>query len=144
MIAPRNEPDRRLSVAPMMARTDRHERYLLRLITRHTLLYTEMVSSGALVHGDAERLLAFHPTEHPIALQVGGSHPPEMAECARLAEAAGFDEVNVNVGCPSRRVREGRFGACLMAEPRLVAQCVDAMSPRLHAADHRQDPHRHR
>ena len=127
MNAPRNEPDRRLSVAPMMARTDRHERYLLRLITRHTLLYTEMVSSGALVHGDAERLLAFHPSEHPIALQVGGSHPPEMAQCARLAEAAGFDEVNVNVGCPSRRVREGRFGACLMAEPHLVARCVDAM-----------------
>ena len=127
MSAPRNEPDRRLSVAPMMARTDRHERYLLRLITRHTLLYTEMVSSGALVHGDAERLLAFHPAEHPIALQVGGSQPPEMAECARLAEAVGFDEVNVNVGCPSRRVREGRFGACLMAEPRLVARCVDAM-----------------
>ena len=123
----RNKPDRRLSVAPMMARTDRHERYLLRLITRRTLLYTEMVSSGALVHGDAERLLAFHPAEHPIALQVGGSHPLEMAECARLAEAADFDEVNINVGCPSRRVREGRFGACLMAEPRLVAQCVDAM-----------------
>ena len=111
----------------MMARTDRHERYLLRLITRRTLLYTEMVSSGALVHGDAGRLLAFHPSEHPIALQVGGSHPSEMAGCARLAEAAGFDEVNINVGCPSRRVREGRFGACLMAEPRRVARCVDAM-----------------
>ena len=127
MNALRHAPDRRLSVAPMMARTDRHERYLLRLITRHTLLYTEMVSSGALVHGDAERLLAFHPTEHPIALQIGGSHPPEMAQCTRLAEAAGFDEVNINVGCPSRRVREGRFGACLMAEPHLVARCVDAM-----------------
>ena len=127
MSAVRKELDRRLSVAPMMARTDRHERYLLRLITRRTLLYTEMVSSGALVHGDAERLLTFHPAEHPIALQVGGSHPVEMAECARRAEAAGFDEVNINIGCPSRRVREGRFGACLMAEPRLVAQCVDAM-----------------
>ena len=111
----------------MMARTDRHERYLLRLITRRTLLYTEMVSSGALIHGDAGRLLAFHPAEHPIALQVGGSCPEEMARCARLAEAAGFDEVNINVGCPSRRVREGRFGACLMAEPQLVADCVDAM-----------------
>ena len=121
------EPDRRLSVAPMMARTDRHERYLLRLITRRTLLYTEMVSAGALVNGDAARLLAFHRAEHPVALQVGGSHPPEMAQCARLAEAAGFDEININVGCPSARVRDGRFGACLMAEPRLVGRCVRAM-----------------
>ena len=123
----RTEPERLLSVAPMMARTDRHERYLLRLITRHTLLYTEMVSSGALVHGDPGRHLAFHPAEHPIALQVGGSHPPDMAQCARLAEAAGFDEVNINVGCPSPRVREARFGACLMAEPRLVGRCVREM-----------------
>ena len=127
MGATRTDPDRRLSVAPMMARTDRHERYLLRLITRRTLLYTEMVSSGALVHGDSERFLAFHPAEHPIALQVGGSHPPEMAACARLAEEAGFDEVNINVGCPSPRVREGRFGACLMGEPQLVGQCVFEM-----------------
>ena len=123
----RNEPDRRLSVAPMMARTDRHERYLLRLITRRTLLYTEMVSAGALVNGDPARLLAFHRAEHPLALQVGGSRPPEMAQCARLAEAAGFDEVNINVGCPSARVRDGRFGACLMAEPQLVGRCVRAM-----------------
>ena len=123
----RSEPERRLSVAPMMARTDRHERYLLRLLTRRTLLYTEMVSSGALLHGDTGRLLAFHPAEHPLALQIGGSHPPEMAECARRAEEAGFDEVNINVGCPSRRVRKGRFGACLMAEPHLVGQCVRAM-----------------
>ena len=124
---PHRRPDRRLCVAPMMARTDRHERYLLRLITRHTLLYTEMVSAGALMHGDRERLLAFHPAEHPIALQVGGSDPSDMAECARLAEEAGFDEVNVNVGCPSPRVRRGRFGACLMAEPHLVARCVREM-----------------
>ena len=125
--SPGAEPERRLSVAPMMARTDRHERYLLRLITRRTLLYTEMVSSSALVHGNTERLLAFHCAEHPIALQIGGSHPPEMAECARLAEEAGFDEVNINVGCPSPRVRDGRFGACLMAEPHLVGRCVHAM-----------------
>ena len=111
----------------MMARTDRHERYLLRLITRRTLLYTEMVSSAALIHGERGRLLAFHRAEHPIALQVGGSHPPEMARCARMAEEAGFDEVNINVGCPSPRVREGRFGACLMAEPHRVARCVQAM-----------------
>ena len=111
----------------MMARTDRHERYLLRLISRCTLLYTEMASSAALVHGNTARLLAFHPAEHPIALQVGGSHPSEMAECARLAEEADFDEVNINVGCPSARVREGRFGACLMAEPHLVGRCVREM-----------------
>ena len=119
--------DRRLCVAPMMARTDRHQRYLLRLITRHALLYTEMVGTEALLHGDRERLLAHHPAEHPVALQIGGSHPARMAACASLAEEAGFDEVNVNVGCPSPRVREARFGACLMAEPRLVGECVRAM-----------------
>ena len=119
--------DRRLCVAPMMARTDRHQRYLLRLITRHALLYTEMVSTEALLHGDRERLLAHDPAERPVALQVGGSHPARMAACASLAERAGFDEVNVNVGCPSPRVRAARFGACLMAEPRLVGECVRAM-----------------
>ena len=119
--------DRRLCVAPMMARTDRHQRYLLRLITRHTLLYTEMVSAEALLHGDRERRLAFDPAEHPVALQIGGSDPARMAACASLAERAGFDEVNVNVGCPSPRVQEARFGACLMAEPQLVSACVRAM-----------------
>ncbi|AOU99642.1 tRNA dihydrouridine(20/20a) synthase DusA [Acidihalobacter yilgarnensis] len=118
---------RRLSVAPMMDYTDRHARYLLRLISQHTLLYTEMVTSAALVHGDAARLLNYNHEEHPVALQVGGSDPSEMAAAARLAEQYGYDEINVNVGCPSDRVQAGRFGACLMAEPDTVAECVAAM-----------------
>ncbi|MDE2905758.1 MAG: tRNA dihydrouridine(20/20a) synthase DusA [Acidobacteriota bacterium] len=119
--------DRRLSVAPMMDCTDRHFRYLVRLVTRHTLLYTEMVTSAALVHGRRDRLLDFSEEEHPIALQLGGSDPAELGRCARLAAERGFDEINLNVGCPSDRVRRGRFGACLMAEPDVVARCVDAM-----------------
>ena len=119
--------DRRLSVAPMMDCTDRHFRYLIRLVTRRTLLYTEMVTSAALVHGRWGRLLDFSEEEHPIALQLGGSDPGELARCARLAVDRGFDEINLNVGCPSDRVRRGRFGACLMAEPDVVARCVEAM-----------------
>lgn len=119
--------DARLSVAPMMERTDRFCRYFLRLITRHTLLYTEMLTSAAVVHGDRERLLAFDPAEHPVALQIGGSDAREMALAARIAEEQGYDEVNMNVGCPSKRVRAGRFGACLMAEPGRVGECVAAM-----------------
>ncbi len=119
--------DRRLSVAPMMEWTDRFCRYFLRLISRRTLLYTEMVTTGALLHGEPERFLTFHPAEHPIALQLGGSEPRELARCARLGEQRGYDEINLNLGCPSDRVRSGRFGACLMAEPALVAECVLAM-----------------
>jgi tRNA-dihydrouridine synthase A len=119
--------DRRLSVAPMMDWTDRHCRYFLRLISRRTLLYTEMVTTGALLHGDRERFLRFDPAEHPVALQLGGSEPEAMAACARMGENWGYDEVNMNVGCPSDRVQSGRFGACLMAEPQLVADCVAAM-----------------
>lgn len=119
--------DRRFAVAPMMGCTDRHGRYLLRLISRHALLYTEMVSAGALVQGDARRLLLYHPAERPLALQIGGSDPGVMASCAQLAGAHGFDEINLNIGCPSDRVQSGRFGACLMAEPALVARCVRAM-----------------
>ena len=119
--------DRRLSVAPMMDCTDRHFRYLIRLVTRHTLLYTEMVTSAALVHGRREHLLDFAEEEHPIALQLGGSDSGELARCARFAADRGFDEINLNVGCPSDRVRRGRFGACLMAEPDVVARCVEAM-----------------
>ena len=119
--------DRRLSVAPMMDRTDRHFRYLMRLVTRHALLYTEMVTSGAILHGPRERLLEFSGDEHPLALQLGGSEPGELARCARLAAERGFGEINLNVGCPSGRVRSGRFGACLMAEPGRVAHCVEAM-----------------
>ena len=120
--------DRRLSVAPMMDCTDRHFRYLVRLVTRHTLLYTEMVTSAALVHGRRGHLLDFSEEEHPIALQLGGSDPAELARCARFAAERGFDEINLNVGCPSDRVRNGRFGACLMAEPEVVARCVEAMA----------------
>jgi tRNA-dihydrouridine synthase A len=114
-------------VAPMMERTDRFYRYFLRLVTRHTRLYTEMITSAAVLHGDRQRLLAHDPIEHPVALQLGGSDPRDMAACARIAEDNGFDEVNMNVGCPSKRVRAGRFGACLMAESDLVAECVSAM-----------------
>nr|WP_083460482.1 tRNA dihydrouridine(20/20a) synthase DusA [Gulbenkiania mobilis] len=118
---------RRLSVAPMLDWTDRHFRYFSRLLTRHTWLYTEMVTTGALLHGDVGRHLRFDEAEHPLALQLGGSEPDELARCARLAESWGYDEVNLNVGCPSERVQKGAFGACLMAEPALVADCVKAM-----------------
>lgn len=118
---------RRMSVAPMLDWTDRHYRYFARLITKHTWLYTEMVTTGALLHGDVARHLQFDDKEHPIALQLGGSEPTDLAQCARLAQEWGYDEVNLNVGCPSERVQKGAFGACLMAEPRLVADCVKAM-----------------
>lgn len=119
--------DRRLSVAPMMACTDRYARYLLRLISRHTLLYTEMVPAAAIVHGRADLFLAFDPSEHPVAVQFGGANASELAQCARWAHRYGFDEVNLNVGCPSDRVQSGRFGACLMAEAQQVRACVAAM-----------------
>jgi tRNA-dihydrouridine synthase A len=119
--------DRRFSVAPMMEWTDRHCRFFHRLLTRRALLYTEMLTTGAVVHGDRARLLRYDPTEHPLALQLGGADPPALASCARIAADLGFDEVNLNAGCPSDRVQEGRFGACLMAEPRLVGECVAAM-----------------
>ena len=111
----------------MLDWTDRHCRYFLRLLSRHTLLYTEMVTTGALIHGEPERFLRFDPAEHPIALQLGGADPQNMARCARMGADRGYDEININVGCPSDRVQNGRFGACLMAEPRLVADCVAAM-----------------
>lgn len=116
-----------LSVAPMMEWTDRHCRYFLRRLTRRSLLYTEMVTTGAVLRGDRARLLRYHPEERPLAVQLGGAEPSALAECARIAESLGFDEVNLNVGCPSDRVQSGRFGACLMAEPDLVARCVEAM-----------------
>jgi tRNA-dihydrouridine synthase A len=120
--------DRRLCVAPMMDYTDRHCRYLLRLLSPHALLYTEMVTAQAVAHGDIERLLGFDPAEHPVALQLGGSDPRLLADAARIGEQRGYDEVNLNVGCPSDRVQSGRFGACLMAEPELVADCMRAMT----------------
>jgi len=111
----------------MMDWTDRHCRYFHRLLTRHTLLYTEMVTTGALLHGDVPRHLRFSIEEHPVALQLGGSEPADLAQCARLGEQWGYDEINLNCGCPSERVQRGAFGACLMAEPHLVADCVKAM-----------------
>ena len=117
----------RFCVAPMMDWTDRHDRYFLRLVSRRARLYTEMLTTGAILRGDRARLLDFDPAERPLALQVGGSEPREMAECARIAEDWGYDEVNVNAGCPSDRVQSGRFGACLMREPERVAECVAAM-----------------
>ena len=119
--------DRRLSVAPMMEWTDRHCRFFHRLLTRRALLYTEMLTTGAIIRGDRARLLGFDLAEHPLAIQLGGSDPRALTECARIAEDFGYDEINLNVGCPSERVQEGRFGACLMAEPRLVGDCVAAM-----------------
>jgi len=118
---------RPLSVAPMMQRTDRHLRTFLRHLSRHTLLYTEMVTTGALLHGDRDRHLAFDPFEKPVALQLGGDDPQALAACARIAVDYGYDEVNINVGCPSDRVQRGRFGACLMAHPEVVAAGVAAM-----------------
>ena len=127
MNAPASPSPWQLSVAPMMDWTDRHCRYFHRLLSPHARLYTEMVTSAALVRGRQLRLLEHSREEHPVALQLGGSEPAELAEAARLGAAAGYDEINLNVGCPSDRVQSGRFGACLMYEPALVADCVKAM-----------------
>lgn len=120
--------DIRFAVAPMMDWTDRHCRFFHRLLTRRARLYTEMLTGGAVIHGDRERLMGFAPFEHPLALQLGGSNPDELARATRIAEDFGYDEVNLNVGCPSDRVRNGAFGACLMLQPELVADCVRAMT----------------
>ena len=117
----------RFCVAPMMEWTDRHCRFFHRLLTRRALLYTEMLTTGAVLHGDCARLLRYDPAEHPLALQLGGCDPQALGACARIGADLGFDEINLNVGCPSDRVQEGRFGACLMAEPALVAECVTQM-----------------
>ncbi|MGH1399565.1 MAG: tRNA dihydrouridine(20/20a) synthase DusA [Alphaproteobacteria bacterium] len=119
--------DFEISVAPMMDWTDRHCRYFHRLIAPHVLLYTEMVTTGALIHGDSERFLRFDECEHPVALQLGGSDPADLAQCAEMGAEAGYDEINLNCGCPSDRVQSGSFGACLMREPATVANCVAAM-----------------
>src|SRR3954464_1752816 len=118
----------RFCIAPMMDWTDRHCRFFHRLLTRRALIYTEMVTTGAVLHGDRERLIGFDPFEHPVAIQLGGSDPRALAACARIAEDFGYDEINLNVGCPSDRVQEGRFGACLMAGPALVGDCIAAMA----------------
>ncbi|MBV8784366.1 MAG: tRNA dihydrouridine(20/20a) synthase DusA [Gammaproteobacteria bacterium] len=119
--------DRRIAVAPMMDWTDRHCRYFLRGFAPHVLLYTEMITAAAVLRGDRERLLGFHPDEHPLALQLGGSDPRQLSRAARIGADAGYDEINLNCGCPSERVASGSFGACLMREPALVAECVAAM-----------------
>lgn len=122
-----NLPSRRLSVAPMLDWTDRHYRYLARQITRNTWLYSEMVNSGAIVYGDKDRFLMFNEGEQPVALQLGGSDPSDLAKAAKAAEEYGYNEVNLNCGCPSPRVQKGSFGACLMNEVMLVADCLNAM-----------------
>ena len=116
-----------ISIAPMMDCTDRHYRFFMRKITRHTLLYTEMITARAILHGDRDHLLGFDPIEHPLSLQVGGDDPKRLAECARIAVDYGYDEVNLNIGCPSDRVQSGNFGACLMKDPGIVAASVEAM-----------------
>jgi len=118
---------KRFAVAPMMDWTDRHCRYFLRLLSKKTFLYTEMVTAAAIMHGKAERLLAYDASEHPIALQLGGADPHDLAASAKIGERFGYDEINLNVGCPSDRVQDGQFGACLMADPALVSRCVAAM-----------------
>ncbi len=120
-------PNRTFSVAPMLDWTDRHCRYFYRLMSKQALLYTEMVTTGAIIHGNQQRFLQFNQEEHPVAFQLGGSDPDDLATCARIVEQYGYDEVNLNVGCPSDRVQNGMFGACLMAKPELVAECVAAM-----------------
>ena len=122
-----NKINRLFSVAPMLNWTDRHCRYFYRLMSKQALLYTEMVTTGALIYGDQHRFLQFNTEEHPLALQLGGSKPADLALCAKMAQDYGYDEVNLNVGCPSDRVQNGLFGACLMAEPLLVAECITAM-----------------
>lgn len=125
--SPNDSVSRRFCAAPMMDWSDRHCRYFWRLLSRNTLLYTEMVTTGALIHGDRARHLDYNAEEHPLALQLGGSNPTDLAECARMAEDWGYDEVNLNCGCPSDRVQNNMIGACLMTEPALVAECIDAM-----------------
>jgi tRNA-dihydrouridine synthase A len=122
-----NKINRLFSVAPMLDWSDRHCRYFWRLLTKEALLYTEMITTGALIHGDRKRFLEFSPEEHPVALQLGGSDPADLARCARWAQERGYDEVNLNCGCPSDRVQSGMFGACLMAHPQRVADCTKAM-----------------
>ncbi len=130
------------AVAPMMDWTDRHCRVLHRALSSHALLYTEMVTAEAVLRGDRHKLLSFDAREHPVALQLGGSDPVKLAEAAKIAEDFGYDEINLNVGCPSDRVQSGRFGACLMREPRLVADCMAAMKRRGENSRHRQMPYR--
>ena len=122
-----NTPEFTVSVAPMMDWTDRHCRWFHRRLSRHVLLYTEMVTANAIIHGDRDYLIGFNPEEHPVVLQIGGSEPSKLAEASKVGQDYGYDEININIGCPSDRVQSGRFGACLMEEPDLVAECYAAM-----------------
>ena len=122
------EINHRFCIAPMMQCTDIHDRYLFRLITKKSILYTEMVTTGAIIHGECIEQLRFNDSiEHPVAVQLGGSDPKDLATCAKICDEMGYDEINLNVGCPSERVQKGAFGACLMKEPILVAECIEAM-----------------
>ncbi|MGX5201253.1 tRNA dihydrouridine(20/20a) synthase DusA [Aliikangiella sp. IMCC44632] len=123
--------NRAICIAPMMDWTDRHDRFFLRQISQHAVLYTEMITTGAILHGDSERFLKYHQQEHPLAVQLGGSNPSDLAQCALICEDYGYDEINLNVGCPSDRVQSGKIGACLMAEPELVRDCLGAMANRV-------------
>jgi tRNA-dihydrouridine synthase A len=123
----KKEINRKISVAPMMDCTDRHDRYFLRLMSKNVMLYSEMVATKSAIHGDRQKILSFSPEEKPLALQVGGSDKAELAEVAKIAEGMGYDEININLGCPSKKVQKNMFGACLMREPDLVAECIDSM-----------------
>ena len=119
--------NRKISIAPMMDCTDRHERYFLRLMSKNVMLYTEMVATKSAIHGDRKKILGFNKIEKPLALQVGGSNKDELVEVCKIAESMGYDEININLGCPSKKVQKNKFGACLIKEPELVAECIDAM-----------------
>jgi len=123
----KNNINRKISVAPMMDCTDRHDRYFLRLMSKNTMLYSEMVATKSAIHGDRKKILSYNPEEKPLALQVGGSDKKELAEVAKIAEDMGYDEININLGCPSKKVQKNMFGACLMKEPDLVTECIDSM-----------------
>ena len=123
----RNQINRKISVAPMMDCTDRHDRYFLRLMSKNVMLYSEMVATKSAIHGDRKKILSFSPEEKPLALQVGGSNKEELSEVAKIAEDMGYDEININLGCPSKKVQKNKFGACLMKEPELVAECINSM-----------------
>jgi tRNA-dihydrouridine synthase A len=123
----RNKINRKISVAPMMDCTDRHDRFFLRLMSKNVMLYSEMVATKSAIHGDRKKILSFSPEEKPLALQVGGSNKEELSEVAKIAEDMGYDEININLGCPSKKVQKNKFGACLMKEPELVAECINSM-----------------
>ncbi|MEE9302909.1 MAG: tRNA dihydrouridine(20/20a) synthase DusA [Thiotrichaceae bacterium] len=123
----KNTLDRRFCVAPLLDLTTQHQRYFMRILSKHAVLYTEMITTGALIYGDRDRYLQYNEAEHPVAIQLGGSDPKDMAQCAKMAEDYGYDEININLGCPSERVQKGAFGACLMLEPELIAECIGEM-----------------